>query len=103
MKDNVLRLKISMNDLICMHIIECSADLLHYIFGHLFWYSTLLLKKTVKLSWKAKLKHEIDVGFICKEGVHLNDVLVTKKTLDFYLPHQLDDQFAIHIAFLYFF
>ena len=48
--DDVLRLKVTVDDLTFMHIIQCSANLLYNDLGHLFTEFSLLLEEGVQLS-----------------------------------------------------
>ena len=48
--DDVLRLKVTVDDLALMHIIQSSANLLYNDLGHLFTEFSLLLEEGVQLS-----------------------------------------------------
>lgn len=50
MVDDVLWLEIAMDNLVGMHIVQCSADLLHKEASHVFWHFAFLLKEVVELT-----------------------------------------------------
>lgn len=94
---HVFRLQISVDDLVGVHVVQRSANLLHQKSGHILWYFSLLFQEVVKLSRVAEFQCEIDIIFVSEEGVHLDDVGVVQKALDFDLSHQLHDQLAVHV------
>ena len=87
MVDNILRFQIPMNDLILMHVVKCSTDLLYNISRHFFIYFSLLLEEAVELSRKTELQDQVDKLFIRKERKHLYYVWMVQESLDFYLTH----------------
>jgi len=89
MVDNVFRFEIAMNDFVLVHVVQSSADLLHDILGHILWDFSLFLQEVVQLSWKAELKHQVDIVLVGEEGEHFDNVGVVQETLDLYLSHQL--------------
>lgn len=78
-----------MDDFALMHIVKCTANLLHDDFGHFFIEFPLLLEQGVQLPRGAELLNQVDVFLIGKEGIELHDVGVVQKRLDLYLPNQL--------------
>jgi len=65
-----------MDYLIFMHVVECFAYLLDYIFGHILRNFTLLLQKIIELTRKAKLQCQIYKIFISKKCIHFYDISI---------------------------
>lgn len=89
MVDDVLGLKVAVDDLALVHVVQSSADLLDDDFGHFLSELPLLLEEGVELPRGAELLHQVDVLLVGEEGVELDDVGMVQKRLDFYLTYQL--------------
>jgi hypothetical protein len=100
MINNIFRFDISVDNLVFMHIVQCSANLLDYGFCHFFWQFTFFLQKCVELTRVTELKHEVDIFFVREEGIHFDYVWVIQKVLNLYLADQLDYELAIDVRFV---
>jgi hypothetical protein len=91
LKQNVLRLDVSVNDVIIVHEIDgvryLSGDASHFIFGELLF----LLEVSVEVASEAVFEHEVKVFLVVEEGVELSDVGVVQKALNFYFSNELSD------------
>ena len=59
--NDVLRLEVAVDDLVGVHIIQGSADLLNHPSGRLLWQFSASFDKGVELSRCAELLHEVEV------------------------------------------
>lgn len=87
MIDDVFWLEITVDDLIGMHVIQCSADLLDQEASHVFWHFAFLLQEVVELAREAELQSEVDVVFVGEESVHLDYIGVIEETLYLDFPY----------------
>jgi hypothetical protein len=97
-EDDVFGLEVAVDDFALVHVVERAADLLEDDLGEFLGEFALALEEGVELSRAAQLLHEVDVLLVGEEGVELDDVGVAQETLDLYLPHQLHQQFGLHVA-----
>lgn len=79
MKDNILRLEISMNDLFLMHIIKRPESLLHDILGQGLGQFSLFSQKIIELARITQLQYKINVLAITKESVEFHDVGIVEE------------------------
>ena len=98
MVDDILRLEVSVNDLVLVHVVQGLAHLLYQVPRHLFRYLPFFAEKVVQLTGVTQLKHQVYVAFIGEEGVHLDDVGVVEETLYLDLPNELHHQFAVDVG-----
>lgn len=104
MHDDVLRFDVPVDDLGVVEYFYCRAYLLHergyFNLGHGFSAFKLL----VELSAHANLQDDVDVLFIVKTAVHLDDVGVVEKGLNLQFPDELlCDFLLLEQFFLYHF
>jgi len=74
-----------MDDLVFVHVVECSANLTDNISGHVLRNSPSLFEIAIKLTRDAELHGQIDEVFIREETVHLDNVRMVQEHLNFYL------------------
>jgi len=66
MQNYILRLDISMNNIVIMHKFDCMTDLLYDIFDLLLNKISLFFHVIIDIPITAKLHHQIEVLFITK-------------------------------------
>ncbi len=100
MEDNILGLQISVDNLIFVHVVQSFKCLLKDIFGQRFGYFAFFFQKIVQLPWVAKFEHQVHVLGIAEKRIHLDDVRMLQKTLDFYFPDHLDQQLLVDVLLI---
>lgn len=90
-----------MDNLVLVHIIQSSTNLLHNVPSQVLRNFSFLPEKVVELSRKAKLQNEVDVLRISEESVHLDDIGVIQESLDLDLTDKLNHQLTVHILLVY--
>ena len=74
MENDVLRLKVPVNYLVFMHIVESLEWLLNDVFSKWLREFSFLLQKVIKLTWIAQFQNEINKLMVAKKGVQLDNV-----------------------------
>lgn len=89
MQNDVLGLKIPMNDSMTMELVYRSANLFHKASCFDFWKRLGPLKLLEKLSSHGYLKYDVDMLLIFEASVHFDDVGVVQEHLDFDFSNEL--------------
>ena len=95
MKKYILRFQISMQNIIVMHVLNCMTDLLNYHPDLLFRKTPLIFQVLIQISFCTKLHQKIQIAFLYKNRVELNDIRMIQKRLNFNLSYYLHNNLRI--------
>lgn len=89
MEKYVLWFKVSMNNIVFMHMFNPKAYLPHILSYCLFWEPSHLFEIMIKIFSQAGLENKISCIFINKEVIKIDNMRMNQKGLYFYLSYKL--------------
>lgn len=96
--DDVFGLEVAVDDLALVHVVQRPADLLHDRPSQLQGQPAFAFEEGVELAGGAEFLEEVEALGVGEVAVEFDDVGVVEEGLDFYLPHQLQQQLRVQPA-----
>jgi hypothetical protein len=88
-EQDVLRLQISMQNIILMHVFDSLANLFHIFPYYSLRKTSCVLQVLIEIPSQTRLKYQVGCLLIDKEVIKMDYMRMTEKTLDLYFTDEL--------------
>jgi hypothetical protein len=95
--DDIFRLKVAVDDLALVHVIQGLKCVFEDDFSEVLVEFAFFTQKSIQLSAGAEFHDQVDISFIAEKCIELDNVGVIEKSLDLDFSYQLNHQFMIDV------